>query len=260
MADVASFSKNIGTVRNILCYNVDTQIGPNDYYYEDITNGNLINYQNKYAGVGYFYIPASTGSYGLHIMIEGRELGLPILGTEIVAAGSTFYINVIRGVVRGQQGNVDYRYTDGRTFPTGAWYKIGWWWNTGSGTNSRFYVNNSMAEIQGVPTGDTPHPVGSQLLFNNNTPAGFKVGSLIVLVDPTLTEADAGALQFLGGAVTPVYAGQGPYTNTGKIKTIYIDNGPTQLKNQVTGTTWRHKLAGTVPTPVSHQQTHIIIP
>jgi hypothetical protein len=261
MSHPAIYARDIGTIRNTTCYGVNTQISVGDSYYEDITDGALIDYNNRYAGVGFFYVPASTGPYAAHAMLQSRTTNAPILALEISANNTAFILNIIRGTVRGGN-NVDFRYTDNRSFPTNAWYKIGWWYTTSSSTGgpSQFWVNNVSAPILNVPTTSSPHPVGSQLIFSNNTPVGFKLGSLIVSVDNSLTYTDAQALQILGGVKTPFYIGTGSRTNTGKIKTVYIDNGPSVPVNQVTGTTFTHAFSGTVPTPISHQQAHIIIP
>ena len=245
MVNTIDFMSTYGCYRGGAWYETLALVPDNDYMWIDLNNNAINNYNNKYSGAAYIYVPSHTGRYAFHVACESRTSGAYFVGMEIESTDSThFRFNYISGTLIDTGATTD-RYTDGRTWTFNTWYKVAWFVDTG-GPNDTLWVNNVSRAIGGIPNKNVTLILNTHLVMLENTPANFRLAMLMSSLDPGMSFTEMSNLFTKYVGKSPIYLGPGYLTQTSRTRPLYIDCGAPVLTNHATGQVFEYKTPGTI--------------
>jgi hypothetical protein len=231
MVNLSNFGREPGSYRGGASYLVQATVPVGSSKYIILSDTGLATYTTKYAGVIYLYVPVFTGTYRFHIASAGITAGNNFVAMEVTGTSATqFHFSYLEGQlpIAGQT-----RYSDYRTLDMGRWYKFGWFIDTGA-SGDTFWVNNVSQGLNTLTDRNRTWILPRHSIFTPGTPAGFKIGYMIVTMDPTMTASGISTLFDAYLAKSPQYMGAGSVTQQGKTRQIYIDCGYPLITNHAT--------------------------
>lgn len=255
---ISSWANPLMSIRNGHAYRavINPSIDQADYCYDLLTDPEQANYTTLFVGFFWVFIPNTTASFSPYGARDNMALdpgSQSMLAPWIDVTGATFKVSMLHNAY----GTGNLMYTDGKTYSTVGWHKIGWCWCTNGALASRFWIDNVVSGISGVPSTNSPALMPLQMAMMFYTPVGFEIAGVFSSFDTNLVDADVLYFQTKLSPHAPVFMGTGKHTSGGKVVTFNLDNGRPEMYNLATGNKLIQQQAGVLPVPYDYQA-HLI--
>lgn len=176
---------------------LNTLISGGRVYSNNATPAEVL-YAGVFTGVLFVFVPNGLAATNFTILTAATALAASSYGVGIrctTTGTNTCNFSVVDGPTdaNGHIPTPSHIYSDGRSFPTGAWYKVGWYWSQNADfATSAFWINNEPA----LMTGTTQVTVNQSLeflsVFNGGTPVGVKLGQVLAGLSSSISRASIG--------------------------------------------------------------------